>query len=129
MCVYKSIVQALGSCPSSDVAPPAVLPGPAAMVRPVRPWPYRFLREKNGVAWIPTYACVIEWPLRAVRRSFGRLRASNFFKSSSIQSIDDRIEASKFSMAILERETSARKLGRAVSCVAVISGSSVQSLL
>ena len=28
--------------------------GPAAMVRPVRPWPYRFLREKNGVAWILT---------------------------------------------------------------------------
>ena len=48
--------------------------GPVAMVRPVRPWPYRFLREKNGVAWILTYACVIEWPLRAVRRSLGRLR-------------------------------------------------------
>ena len=28
--------------------------GPAATVRPVRPWPYRFLREKNGVAWILT---------------------------------------------------------------------------
>ena len=28
--------------------------GPAAMVRPVRPWQYRFLREKNGVAWILT---------------------------------------------------------------------------
>ena len=28
--------------------------GPAAMVRPVWPWPYRFLREKNGVAWILT---------------------------------------------------------------------------
>ena len=28
--------------------------GPAAKVRPVRPWPYRFLREKNGVAWILT---------------------------------------------------------------------------
>ena len=48
--------------------------GPAAMVRPVRLWPYRFLREKNGVAWILTHACVIEWPLRAVRRSLGRLR-------------------------------------------------------
>ena len=48
--------------------------GPAAKVWPVRPWPYWFLREKNGVAWILTYACVIEWPLRAVRRSFGCLR-------------------------------------------------------
>ena len=26
--------------------------GLAAMVRPVRPWPYRFLKEKNGVDWI-----------------------------------------------------------------------------
>ena len=25
--------------------------------RPVRPWPYRFLREINGVTWILTYAC------------------------------------------------------------------------
>ena len=29
--------------------------GPAATVRPVRPWPYRFLREKNGVAWTLTW--------------------------------------------------------------------------
>ena len=48
--------------------------GPAALVRPVRPWPYRFSREKNGVAWILTYACIIEWPLRVVRRSLGRIR-------------------------------------------------------
>ena len=26
--------------------------GLVAMVRPVRPWPYRCLSEKNGVAWI-----------------------------------------------------------------------------
>ena len=39
----------------------------------VRPWPYGLLGEKNGVAWILTYACVIEWPLRAVRRSLGHL--------------------------------------------------------
>ena len=31
------------------------VPGPAATVRPVRPWPYQFLREKNGVAWILTW--------------------------------------------------------------------------
>ena len=29
--------------------------GPAATVRPVRPWPYQFLREKNGVTWILTW--------------------------------------------------------------------------
>ena len=26
-----------------------VLAGPAAVVRPVRPWPYQFLRDKNGI--------------------------------------------------------------------------------
>ena len=31
------------------------LAGPAATVWPVRPWPYRFLREKNGVAWIRSW--------------------------------------------------------------------------
>ena len=36
-----------------------IVTGPAAMVRPVWPWPYRILREKNGVAWILTYTCVI----------------------------------------------------------------------
>ena len=46
--------------------------GPAAMVWPVRPWLYWFLREKNGVAWILTHACVIEWPLQA--GSLGRQR-------------------------------------------------------
>ena len=100
------------------------------MVRPVRPWPYRFLREKNGVAWILTYACVIEWPLRAVRRSLGRLRGL-LRTFSSLQASKVSIEASQFSMAILERETSAQ-IGEGLtwaSCVAVISGSSVQSLL
>ena len=95
--------------------------GPAAMVQPVRPWPYRFLREKNCVAWILTYACVIEWPLRAVRRSLGRLRGLLRTFSS--------LQASKVS--ILERETSAQ-IGEGLtwaSSVAVISGSSVQSLL
>ena len=28
------------------------IPGPAAMVWPVWPWTYWFLREENGVAWI-----------------------------------------------------------------------------
>ena len=48
-----------------------------------------------------------------------------------MQSIDERIEASQFSMAILECETSAQ-IGEGLawaSCVAVISGGSVQSLL
>ena len=36
-----------------------------------------------------------------------------FFKSSRIQSIDEKIEASQFSMVILERKTSTCKLGRA----------------
>ena len=56
--------------------------GPAAMVWPVRPWPYRFWRGEKGVAWILTYACVVEWPLRAVRRSLGRLRDLQVFKHS-----------------------------------------------
>ena len=57
------------------------------------------------------------------------VRSSNFFESSSIQSSDERIEASQFSMAILERETSAQ-IGEGLpcaSCEAVISGSSVHS--
>ena len=107
-------------------------PGPAAMIRPVRPWPYRFLR---GVAWILTYACVIEWHLRAVRRSLhgtSKRSSSDFFKSSSIQSIEERIEASQFSMAILSEHETSAQIGEGLtwaSCVAVISGSSVQSLL
>ena len=70
------IVSRAGLCVSLTCA------GPAAMVRPVRPWPYHFLREKNGVAWILTYTCVIECPLWAVRRSLGRLRGLQVFKRS-----------------------------------------------
>ena len=33
--------------------------GLAAMVQLVRPWPYWFMREKNDVTWILTYACII----------------------------------------------------------------------
>ena len=57
--------------------------------------------------------------------------SSNLFKSSSIRSMDERIEASQFSMAIFERDTSAH-IGVGLTWalwVAVISGSSVQSLL
>ena len=31
----------------------------------------RLVREKNGIAWILTYMCVVEWPLQAVCRSMG----------------------------------------------------------
>ena len=57
--------------------------------------------------------------------------STNLFKSSIIQSIDERIEASQFSIAILKRETSAQNgVGLTwASWEAVISGSSVQSLL
>ena len=85
------------------------------------------MREKNGVAWILTYAFTIEWPLQAVRRSLGCLRGLlRTFSSlhASKVSIDERIEASQFSMTILEHETSAL-IGEGltwVSYVAVISG-------
>ena len=32
-----------------------------------------FEGEKNDDAWILTYACIIEWPLRAVHCSLGHL--------------------------------------------------------
>ena len=53
--------------------------------------------------------------------------SSNFFESSSIQSSDERIEASQFSTAILERETSTQIEEElpCTSCKDVISGSSV----
>ena len=35
--------------------------GPAPPVRPVRPWPYQFLRRKNGVAGILTYERVASY--------------------------------------------------------------------
>ena len=41
--------------------------------------------------------------------------SSEFFESSSIQSSDKRIEASQFSMAIFERETSAQ-IGEGLTC-------------
>ena len=45
--ITHTIVQMMANFKKEDVHA-----GPAATVRPVRPWPYRFLREKNGVAWI-----------------------------------------------------------------------------
>ena len=57
-------------------------------------------------------------------------RSSEFFESSSIQSSDERIEVSQFSMAIFERETSAQ-IGEGLTCVRNAScevGYSVQSL-
>ena len=73
----------------------------------------------HGVARILTYACVMALP--AVRRSLGRLNCDEAFlgvfyflfllfflcESSSVQSSDERVEASQFSMAMFERETSA----------------------
>ena len=42
--------------------------------------------RKNGVAWILTYAYVIEWSLRAVCRSLGSLRVFSFssFQGSKV---------------------------------------------
>ena len=34
---------------------PKEVSGPAPPVRPVQPWPYQFLRRKNGVTGILTY--------------------------------------------------------------------------
>ena len=55
-----------------------------------------------------------------------------FFKSLSIRSSDERIEASQFSMEMFERETSAQIVAGLTCtkcwCEAAISGSSVQSL-
>ena len=55
--------------------------------------------------------------------------SSNFFEFSSIQSSDETIEASQFSIAIHVHEVSA-EIGEGLMCVsseAVISGSSVHS--
>ena len=97
------------------------------MVRPVQPWRYRFLRKKNFIAWIPTCACIIEWPFQVVRCSL--VHQKRFFSDSS--SIDKRIEASQFFMVILEREISVQ-IGKGLTqalCILVISSSFVQSLL
>ena len=82
----------------------------------------------HGVARILTYACVMALP--AVRRSLGRLNCDEAFlgvffiffyyyyffcESSSVQSSDERVEASQFSMAMFERETSA-KIGNGLTC-------------
>ena len=48
--------------------------GPAATVRPVRPWPYRFLEGEKWRRLDSNLACVIECPLQALRRSLRRLR-------------------------------------------------------
>ena len=46
-------------------------------------------------------------------------RSSDFFKSSSIQSSDKRIEASQISMALLECKTSAQ-VGKGLTCVSFV---------
>ena len=51
--------------------------GQAAMVRPVSPKNRH--PQKNGVAWIVTYACVIEWPLQAGHCNLGRLNYGEVF--------------------------------------------------
>ena len=56
--------------------------------------------------------CRMASPSGSPKLGKSKRTSSEFFKYSSIQSIDERIEVSQFSMAILERETSARKLGR-----------------
>ena len=97
--------------------------------RPVRPWPYRFWGRKNGVAWILTYACVIEWPLLAVRRSLGcliDLRTFSSFQASKVAAREFRF----LSFCDIYSDTSSRgeraNWGGAnmrASYVAVISGS------
>ena len=57
----------------------------------------------------------------------GTFKRSSSDFSSLQASKDERIETSQFSMAILECETSAQ-IGGEVSCIVIISGSSVQSL-
>ena len=51
-----------------------VLTGPAAMVQPVRPRPYRFFKGEKRRRLDSNLTCVIECPLQALRRSLGRLR-------------------------------------------------------
>ena len=52
--------------------------GPAAKVS------YRFLREEKWRRLDSNLACVIEWPLRAVRRSLGDLRTFSSFQASKV---------------------------------------------
>ena len=77
-------------------------PRSAAMVRPVRPWPYLFLREKNGITQILNYACVMHGMASPSDSSW--LRTSelwrslprSFFESSSIQFSDERLRLLNF---------------------------------
>ena len=90
------------------------------MVRPVHAVPVFEGRKMHGVARILTYACVMALP--AVRRSLGRLNCDEAFlgaffffffflcESSSVQSSDERVEASQFLWRCLSARR-ARKLG------------------
>ena len=54
--------------------------GPAAMVRLVRPWPYRFLKEKKWRRLDSNLHVHYGMPLTVIRRSLGRLKYDkNFF--------------------------------------------------
>ena len=95
------------------------------MVRPVRPWPYRFLREKKWRCLdsnlgctlfttlpILTYACVIE--CRTVSRSLGRLRGLlrtfSSLQASNVATRESRVLIIYIYIyiAILEREVSSQ---------------------
>ena len=69
---------------------------------------------------------VIEWPPRAVHRSLGRLRGLRTFSSLQASKVaTGEIEASQFSIAMLERKASSQ-IGEGLTCAscrAVISGS------
>ena len=82
------------------------------MVQPVWPWPYRFLREKkNDVAWILILTRMLYRMASLSALPYlgtSKRSSSDCFNSSSIQSSDEKIEASQFSMVILERKTSAQ---------------------
>ena len=66
-----------------------------------------FEGEKNGVAWILT--CVIEWPLRAVRRSLGHLRGL-YCTISSLQA--SKVATRELRLLNNLSARRARKLGR-----------------
>ena len=79
--------------------------------------------RKNGVAWVLTYACIIEWPLRAARHSLGHLRGL-LRTFSSLQASKVTTRELGFS-SILERKVSVQ-IGEGLtcgSCVAAITGS------
>ena len=91
------------------------------------------LREKQiGVIWMLTYACVIEWPLRAVCPSLGRLRGllCTFSSLQAFKVVTRELKLLEY-MAILEREASAQICEglTCASCVAVISGSYISSIV